>query len=89
MKKNGLRGLTCTEAANICNKAEYKEASLHEKLKLKMHLFFCRTCNEYNRRNRGLSQLLKKAKLRTCSPEEKAAYKKRMEEAKSDGSEKP
>ena len=89
MKGNGFSGITCTEAASICNKAEYKEASLVEKLKLQIHLFFCRTCKEYNRRNQKLSLLLQKAKLKACSSEEKAAFKKRMQEANSDDCQKP
>lgn len=57
-----------------------------EKLRLQIHLFLCRNCSEYNRRNQELSVLFKKANLKTCSSEEKAAFKRRMEEAQSKGS---
>lgn len=80
MKRNSFSGLTCTEAAKICDKAEYREAGLVEKLRLQLHLFFCRTCKDYNSRNRDLSSLLNKAKIEKCSSEEKEAYKRRMKE---------
>ena len=89
MEENSFSGLTCTEAENICDKAEYKEASLREKFRLRLHLFFCKNCKDYNRRNKGLSSLLKKADLKACSSQEKATFKKRLKEAGSERIEKP
>ncbi|PKP28529.1 MAG: hypothetical protein CVU01_04000 [Bacteroidetes bacterium HGW-Bacteroidetes-18] len=43
--------ITCDEATAICDKNQYKEASLWEKIKLGMHIFFCRKCGKYSRQN--------------------------------------
>ncbi|GAB2778044.1 hypothetical protein [Salinimicrobium soli] len=80
MKRTNLVGLTCAEAAVLCNKAEYKEASSLDKLKLKLHLFLCKTCDEYYEDNRKLSSLINKADLKFCTSEEKEAYRQRLKE---------
>lgn len=67
--------LSCAEAASVCTKAEYKEASLREKLKLKLHLYFCRTCKDYYYNNKKLSCLIGKADLKSCSSKEKEHFK--------------
>ena len=79
--------LSCAEAAVAANKAEYKEANLKDKLRLRLHLFFCTTCKKYNENNHKLSWLLKKANLTTCTKEEKESYRQKMRESGSDTSE--
>ncbi len=70
--------LSCAEAAELCTKAEYKETSLREKIRLKLHLYFCRTCKDYHKNNKKLSGLLKKADLKTCSSQEKEHLKNKI-----------
>lgn len=43
--------LTCDEATAICDKNQYKEASLWEKIKLGIHLFLCEKCRLYTKQN--------------------------------------
>jgi hypothetical protein len=86
MKKNSFSLFTCTEAAKICNKAEYKEASMAEKLRLHIHLFLCRRCKKYSDRNKKLSSLFEKANLQVCSEKEKTAFKEQMKNFTSDTS---
>lgn len=74
--------MDCAAAAEICQKAAYREASSKEKLKLKLHLFFCDSCKKYHERNQKLTHLLKKSKIHICSSSEKEAYKRKMEEEK-------
>lgn len=69
----------CTETAALCNKAEYREASLREKVKMKFHLFLCSNCNSYNKRNHKLTSLLDKANLKYCTEDEKTNLKKHIE----------
>ena len=78
--KNPTR-LNCSEAAELCTKKEYKACSFTERLKLKLHLFLCRTCSEYNQKNAKLSRLLKNANYQFCSPEEKTNLKKKLRAA--------
>lgn len=82
MKKRSILRIDCSEAAEVCNKAEYKEAGFLEKLKLKFHLFACRNCKKYNQRNSRLSSLLRKASIHTCTEQEKEAFKKQMEDTR-------
>ena len=43
--------LTCDEATAICDKNQYGEAKLSEKLKLTLHLIFCKKCGMYSKQN--------------------------------------
>ncbi|OGS70353.1 MAG: hypothetical protein A3F91_07735 [Flavobacteria bacterium RIFCSPLOWO2_12_FULL_35_11] len=52
--------LTCDEASAICDKSQYNEASLWEKIKLKAHLFLCKKCELYAKQNKIMSTCLKK-----------------------------
>jgi hypothetical protein len=80
MKRKNFVRLSCAEAAEVCNKTEYKEANFKDKLKLILHLFFCKTCDHYYKENQKLSGLIKKADLKFCTPEEKEAYRQRIAE---------
>lgn len=86
MKVLSLMKLNCAEAASLCTKAEYKEASLREKLRLKLHLYLCRTCKDYHHNNKKLSSLLKKADLKSCSAQEKEHYKEKIKNGNSQAS---
>ena len=76
--------LTCDEATAICNKSQYKEASLWEKIKLKVHLFLCNKCHWYSKQNTMLSQIykihskLKISKSTHLNTVEKAIMEKRL-----------
>ncbi|WP_299384099.1 glycine dehydrogenase [uncultured Lacinutrix sp.] len=52
--------LSCEEANHTCDKTQYKEASLWEKIKLNFHLAFCAACRKYSRNNAKLTKLIKK-----------------------------
>ena len=67
---------TCEKAAIICNKVQYKEATLVEKIKLKLHLLTCKTCSMFTKKNTEFSTLCKKANLSSLSEEEKNLMKK-------------
>lgn len=71
--------ISCEEAAIICNKTQYKEASLSEKLKLKLHILICKACNSYVKKNIRLSTLCRKAPLYTLTEAEKEAIRDRIE----------
>lgn len=67
--------ITCEEAALICNKAQYREASDAEKVKLRNHLLTCKSCAGYTYRNIKFTTLCKKANLRNLSEEDKNRMK--------------
>lgn len=72
--------ISCDEAAVICNKSQYKEASLSEKFKLKLHMLFCSTCTAFSKKNKQLTILMNKARLYVISDSEKKALKKNIKE---------
>ncbi len=73
--------LKCNEAAHVCDKSQYKEASLSEKLKLKLHLLLCGLCRNHAHRNTKLSQTLKSCKVKTLPPQAKMKIETDFQEA--------
>lgn len=72
--------ISCDKAALICNKSQYREASLSEKLKLRLHILFCSTCSSFARRNKQLSELFQKAKLQVLSDSAKEELRRQIRE---------
>ena len=72
--------ITCEEAANICNKTQYKEATFIERLKLQWHILICKTCAAFTRKNTHLTTLCEKANLHSLSVEEKQKMKKKLKD---------
>lgn len=70
--------ISCDEATILCNKAQYKEATFVEKLKLKFHLFLCRTCSGYSKKNAELTSLCKKAQLQSLTEPDKVKMKEEL-----------
>ncbi|QNJ98007.1 hypothetical protein [Constantimarinum furrinae] len=72
--------INCGEAAQVCDKAQYEEASRWQKLLMKIHQFMCRLCREHSIRNGKLSSAIKSADLKTLPKENKEAIKKRLQQ---------
>ena len=70
--------LECHEANHICDKNQYKEATFWEKVKLNIHLLYCRACREYTKRNIKLTRRVKDPSVKAISAEDKNALKERM-----------
>ena len=70
--------ISCEEAAIICNKTQYKEASFLEKIKLRFHLMMCKACAAFTRKNTQLTALCEKAQIRQLSEDEKRKMKSRL-----------
>lgn len=68
----GKLKLECHEANHICDKSQYKEASFWEKVRLNIHLIYCRACQKYTARNNKLTKAVKNPEVNTVSKEEKA-----------------
>jgi hypothetical protein len=49
--------ISCDEATTICDKSQYDEASLYDKIRLSIHLAFCKHCKDYTKQNRLMSDL--------------------------------
>ncbi len=68
--------ISCDEAAIICNKKQYKEATFIEKIKLVMHLLICKTCSSFSRKNAEFTSLCDKAPLHCLPERDKVIMKK-------------
>lgn len=76
--------LKCHEAAYLCDKNQYKEISISEKLKLKLHLLLCKLCNKYARKNQKLTNTLKAVEIKTLNPESKLQLKEKLQKELAD-----
>lgn len=83
MRIQRLFKLSCSEAVQFCDKAQYKEAGFIDRLKLRLHFAICETCRKYHRANGKLTALIKKSGIQTCTEEEKEHYRKQIEAATS------
>ncbi len=79
MDKKKTLLIDCSEAAQCCDKNQYKEASRTEKLKMLLHLIYCKKCRKYSSHNSKLTELINKSKLHSCSESEKKCWKEKIE----------
>jgi hypothetical protein len=78
MKNRKIFFIECSESVKYCDKAQYDEASMFEKIKIHIHNFFCKLCRDYTSKNVKLTRTIKKANLKTCSEAEKKSWKKKI-----------
>ncbi len=55
--------LKCEEANHVCDKSQYHEASFIEKIKLTIHLLYCRVCRKYTKNNAKLTKCIEQSEL--------------------------
>lgn len=70
--------MKCEKANHVCDKNQYKEASFLERVKLTIHLIYCRVCRKYSVRNNKLSDAIKISDLKSISKEDKNEIKERL-----------
>ncbi|TXE09802.1 hypothetical protein FUA26_09950 [Seonamhaeicola algicola] len=80
MKKSFLF-VSCDEAQHLCDKAQYNEASLFDKIKLNLRLSWCRVTRAYYKRNTKLTKKINEANVDCLTPECKENMKKELEKA--------
>lgn len=80
MSKKNKMFISCNEANHNCDKSQYNEASLWEKIKLNIHLIYCKACRKYSKNNSKLTQVINNSELEYLKTSEKDALKKNFEE---------
>ena len=56
--------LSCDEANHTCDKSQYNDATILEKIKLNFHLAFCIACRKYTKKNVKLTKLVKQKPIK-------------------------
>ena len=72
--------MKCEDAKHTCDKKQYQEATLWEKVKLTFHIIYCRACRKYSANNNKLTQILKKSDIKALEKDEKTDLKKLLQE---------
>ncbi len=71
--------LSCDEATKICDKNQYGEASLWDKIRLSIHIFICEKCGLYSKQNKIMTHCYEKhtdfeKEKKPCLNEEEKKY---------------
>lgn len=80
--------LSCDEATEICDKAQYGEVTIWERIKLSVHLFLCKKCGLYTKQNGIMTKCyqnnseIEKHKKCCLSLNEKECMEKNLKENK-------
>ncbi len=72
--------VNCSDANHFCDKNQYKEASFWEKVKLNIHLIYCKACRKYSAKNTKLTKVIKSPKVINLNEYDKNAMKKRLKQ---------
>jgi hypothetical protein len=70
--------ISCDDATAICDKNQYGEATLYDKIRLSFHLLVCKYCKTYSKQNNLMSQLFGKH-LSPCDGSEKLTKEEKLE----------
>ena len=79
MKKSFLF-ISCDEAKHICDKKQYGEATLLERLKLSFRLQYCKLTKAYSKNNNKLTDAIEKAEVKCLKSEERKKLQKNFEQ---------
>lgn len=86
MSKKNKIFVSCEEANHICDKNQYKEASLLDKILLNIHLIYCRACRKYSSRNGKLSKYIKDSRVFNLEQDTKQRMQESLEKKIKEGS---
>ena len=76
----------CDKANHVCDKSQYKQATLWEKIKLSIHLIYCTACRKYSKNNAILTEKIMESDVECLDKKCKDAMKEKLEKAIKDDS---
>ncbi|WP_378177981.1 glycine dehydrogenase [Aquimarina sp. SS2-1] len=76
--------VSCEDANHICDKSQYKESSFWEKVKLNIHLIYCKACRKYTAKNTKLTKLFKDPNVVSIDKSAKDAMKEQLKKKMSE-----
>lgn len=71
--------VSCDVANHVCDKTQYNEASLWEKIKLNLHLLYCKACRKYTQNNQKLTKAIKESEVQCLDAIAKEHIKEQFE----------
>jgi len=74
----GIFNINCNNGKMLCDKNQYKETSIWEKIKLNYYLVMCSECRAYTANNNKLTKAMNNSNIQTVSKDEKNALKERL-----------
>lgn len=77
--KKSIIFISCQEAHHICDKNQYGEATGWEKFKLGIRLSWCKITQAYTKKNKKLTEALKKSEANVLDSGEKNSLQKAFE----------
>ena len=78
--KNDFR-TACEKANHVCDKSQYKEATLWERIKLTLHLLYCRACRKYTANNQKLTKAMENSNVDFMDSSDKSQLKENLANA--------
>jgi len=84
MSKESKIFVSCEDANHICDKSQYKEAAFWEKVKLNIHLIYCKACRKYTSNNIKMTKLFKDPKIVSINQSAKDAMKEQLKKKMSE-----
>lgn len=72
--------ITKEEAFHICDKSQYRESTLWEKIKLNFRYSWCQTTRTYVNRNRKLTKAIQSSRLECLEYSERKFLEDRLNE---------
>lgn len=78
MKKN-LLFISCEEAFEICDKSQYNEATLWEKIKLNIRYTWCQFTRAYVKKNKKLTKAIKASHIQCLHQNERQALQEQLD----------
>ena len=76
MKNKSFLFISCDEAKQICDKAQYNEATSWEKLKLNLRFLWCQITRAYVKNNKKLTKVVESSNITCLKSSEKQQLKK-------------
>lgn len=73
--------MPCNEANHVCDKTQYKNATLWEKIILNLHLIYCKVCRKYSKNNSQLTKIINKAHIECLDKKCKEKMKQELDKA--------
>lgn len=77
--KKSFLFISCEEAHHICDKSQYGEATLWERIKLSIRLSWCKVTRNYTRKNKALTKFIESSETKeSLNKNEISAFESRF-----------